>query len=543
MDDRVILLLLFPLGGALLCLASRLLRSPWPARLISLLALLAWGFVTAGLLGPVLSGAVLEYSLSGWREPVGITLTVDRVGLLATCLAVVVSVLSLLFSFAQREDPVFHFAFLMLLVGMQGVILTGDLFNMFVFFEILSIATFVLVAHTGTADAHRASFDYLMVSSLGMALFLLGTFLVYQDVGSFAMADVRAATPAAGSRSLLLGVVSMSVGVGIKAALVPLHFWLPDAHGQAPHPVSAVLSGVMLKVSLLAFVRIQSLAAGAPPRAVMLWAGAAAALLGVVGALAQRDPKRLLGYHSVSQMGYIVAAWAVGSAAGSAAALGHALSHGLFKATLFLTVGAAVHHGARNVGRASGLSAGARAALLPPFAVGALAICGVPPLNGFVSKGMIAEALKGEPAYWLLRVAAAGTFASLMKLSLLFLRDGRRSAEARPEPLRAAMVVPCWLLASLCVATGSVRCVRVDTVALSAPTLRWSWHAVLDALLPLPAGAALFALVRSRAAKRLLEGLGALDPGLEGSLVFVLAAFCALALAAWLPAGLLGLPW
>ena len=564
MGEALILLLVTPLAGAFLCLVLRAAGAAWPARIVSVLSVGVVIVLLALLLPQV--GLQPEYSLGGWREPVGITLRLDGLGWVASALGALVALAAVVYSLAEGRGPVFYFSFLMLLAGMQGVILTGDLFNMFVFFEILSIATFMLIAEARTEEAYSASLTYLLAGSLGMAFFLLGAYLVYQAAGSFDLTSVHATWSREPTRGLALGLAAMAVGAGLKAAILPLHLWLPGAHASAPHPVSAILSGVMIKVSLFAVVRILAVGGPMPGREALLAAGAAAAVTGVVRALSQTDAKRLLAHHSVSQMGYVVAAWAAG---GLHAAAAHAVSHGLFKALLFLVVGAAVtQRGSADLG-VGRLTRRDRRWLLPAFVVGALAIAGVPPLNGFVSKTLVSGALEGGWVYWALRAAAVGTVASFLKLSGLFrggapdaaLGAGEAAASvAAPadgpapsgaaalpapaggsKPLDAARLGSVWALGLACVATGVVPAVRVDRVAaLVAPgAFGWSIQAAAESAVTLAAGGLLYALVRSRPGKWALTAIRRREPGLDGALALVVVAFVALTIAIWARGGFL----
>jgi multicomponent Na+:H+ antiporter subunit D len=269
-----------------------------------------------------------------------------------------------------------------------------------------------------------ASFKYLMLSSVGILFFLFGVFLVYRDVGVLSIAAVSSAiraSPALGDLPAMhLALAAICVGIGVRTAFVPFHTWLPEAHAYAPTPVSALLSGALIKISIFAMMRILRAFSGAYLNELLLWIGGATAVLAVVVALAQSDAKRLLAYHSVSQMGYVLAAFAAAGGLSTAASMAHAISHALFKSLLFLTVGAAVElTGNRNLYRMEPL--GRRTPLLAIFyLVGALSIAGLPPFNGYVSKALVLESVSGSPVYVLLWITGAATIASFIKLSRIF---------------------------------------------------------------------------------------------------------------------------
>ncbi len=462
--DSLPLLVFLPFSASLLCLLGRLLRRPLLARAASA-ASTASTLLLLGLLLPGLRAqGTMACAVGGWLEPLGIVLYLDALAWTASLMGSLVALCALLFAFGEggyRSD--FYFFFLMLLAGMEGVILTGDLFNMFVFLEILSISSYLLIAYSLRRASLWASLRYLLLSSLGIAFFLFGLFLVYRSAGSFSLRLISAAAagsagagaagsaaPAASagaavralrlaawvpaSRTLHLAAAALTVGVGLKAAFVPLHTWLPAAHAAAPHPVSALLSGVMIKISFLAVWRILAALGATGIQALFLWLGPLTALLGVLLALAQTDGKRLLAYSSVSQMGLIATAYGAAARLGTTAltaSLAHILSHSLFKSLLFLSVGAVIHLGGRrDLGDSS--RANPRPWLIAFFAVGALSIVGLPPLNGFVSKTLVGSLFKGAGVLGIaIRLTAVGTAASMIKLSALFRGPGRRRGERR----------------------------------------------------------------------------------------------------------------
>jgi formate hydrogenlyase subunit 3/multisubunit Na+/H+ antiporter MnhD subunit len=480
--DSLPLLVFLPFSASLLCLLDRLLRRrPLLARAASA-ASTASSLLLLGLLLPGLRAqGTLACAVGGWLEPLGIVLYLDALAWTASLMGSLVALCALLFAFGEggyRSD--FYFFFLMLLAGMEGVILTGDLFNMFVFLEILSISSYLLIAYSLRGASLWASLRYLLLSSLGIVFFLFGLFLVYRSAGSFSLrlisagaagragagaaassgaaasagAAARALRLAAGvpaSQTLHLAAAALTVGVGLKAAFVPLHTWLPAAHAAAPHPVSALLSGVMIKISFLAVWRILAALGATGIQALFLWLGPLTALLGVLLALAQTDGKRLLAYHSVSQMGLIAAAYGAAARLGTpalTASLAHILSHSLFKSLLFLSVGAVIHLGGRrNLGDSS--RDNPRPWLIVFFVVGAAAIAGLPPLNGFVSKTLVGSLFKGAGVLGIaIRLTAVGTAASMIKLSALFRgpggRKGKRGAAGKPKAApQPSDAVPC----------------------------------------------------------------------------------------------------
>ena len=462
-DNWLIWILLSPLFGAVAALLGKLLKpAERPLCFLGVLSLLVPAVILGLLLGPMTEGEQLHYSLGGWAQPYGIALTLDGISWISSALTSLIAVAVALFALGNRKyGGRFYFFLLMMVAGMYAVALTGDLFTMFVSFEIIAVSVYVLIAYEGTATGLAASFKYLMLSTTGILFFLFGIFLIYRDIGILSISGISEALKSAGgvrnTRVMHLALASLCVGIGVRTAFIPFHTWLPEAHAYAPHPISAILSGAMIKISFFAMVRIILEFGGSYLFELLMWIGAVTALTAVISALAQSDVKRLLAYHSISQLGYILAVFGAGSALALTASFFHALNHALFKSLLFLTVGAAVSYtGERNLYRISSL--GRRMPLFSmAFFAGALSISGIPPFNGFASKVFITEGMKGSPAYALLWGTSFLTIASFIKLGRIFLPGpdgdtGEPSGNRRlPGTLETLAVT---VLALLCLGTG-----------------------------------------------------------------------------------------
>jgi multicomponent Na+:H+ antiporter subunit D len=423
-----VLLIVFPLAAAGIALIGKAFPAKRGFRESAIVVLGLSAVVLALTVGSVLQGAeAVPYDLGGFTTEPAIQLRLDGLAWISGSLVVLVGVLVSIASLPHpRFDAAYFFFLMMTIAGMQSVVVTTDLFTMFVSFEIVAIGVYVLIAWERTPQGLLASLKYLFLSTVGILFFLFGIFVLYRDLGSLSMltlsrlipqepAAARAvipgldllSMPAPGvGRSVPLAVAALCVGIGVRTAFIPFHTWLPEAHAWAPHPVSALLSGVLIKISFLAMVRIVAAFHATYLMPLFLWIGAITALVAVGWALAQHDAKRLLAFHSISQMGYILAAWGAAGALSGVAAYSHAISHALFKSLLFIVVGIAIERaGTRNVYRIRGVSRGAPL-LSVGVIVGALAISGIPPFNGFVSKQLISSALYGSPAYVLLRITA-----------------------------------------------------------------------------------------------------------------------------------------
>jgi hydrogenase-4 component B len=464
-DSTILLLLVFwPLLGALcvpwLGRRSERLRDCWVV-LVSGASLL--GSVVLAM--RVVAAGPLE---AGLPLLVGrLAFAADPIGALFALFSAFVWFCATLYSLAymksQQARDRYHAASLVVFSAMFGVVLAGDLVTLFLFFETLGLVSFLLVVHTGTPEARRAAIQYFWMTILGGIALLAGIMMVYA-MGGGPLITPAPVDEATGYRAA--AAVLLVLGFGVKAGMVPVHFWLPNAHPVAPSPASALLSGVLIKAgaygifrSVTAVFRPETgTAFGAAPwefysqfGLAVLWAGIVTMAVGVILALGQSNTKRMLAYHSISQMGFILAGIGAGGylvgegAMGTAGGLMHTVNHALFKASLFLGVGAVAF-------RAGSLDMYALGGLwrkMPvTFAfmlIAAAGISGVPLFNGFVSKCLIHHALEtaqqgGAPgihvAEGIYLLVCAGTAASFIKLiGLVFLG---RTRLARPESVREA---------------------------------------------------------------------------------------------------------
>ncbi len=426
------------------------------------------------------------YHMGGWAPPVGIAMVSDGLSTLLLIAINVVAFLSIIFSLKYMQaytGLVKYYALFMLMVaGMNGVVLSGDLFNIYVFLEIASIASYALVAFGVGAEELEAGFKYLILGSVAsvMLLFAIGT--VYAVTGSLNMADVaREITIRFGTNmnpALLLAGAMFLMGFGLKAALVPFHAWLPDAHPSAPAPVSAMLSGVVIKsLGVYAICRIFfhvfGVASGAEGSVIfadsMIAFAVLSIVLGGIMAIGQWDYKRLLAYSSIGQVGYIMLGIGVGArvmaTGGSLAVAGlailgglfHLINHAAFKSLLFLSSGAVQHAtGTRDMKQLGGLRE-----TMPitswTISLGTLSIAGVPPFSGFWSKLIIIIATIKAGHYAIAAIAVAFAFVTLayyvkVQREIIFGSVTKLVAKAREVP--ALMYVPLIILAIVCVGFG-----------------------------------------------------------------------------------------
>ena len=372
---------------------------------LTVLAVAASLAASVGALVEVQSNGTLRYNLGGWAPPLGIEYVVD---LAAAFVATVITSVALLVIIATRriaakEVPErtgsFYGLVALLLTGLTGIVVTGDLFNLFVFLEIASLASYPLV-FTGGPQAMMAAFRYLILGTVGGSFYLLGVGFLYFSTGTLNMADVSARLVGLEeSRAVLAGAVFIFVGLGLKMALFPLHLWLPDAYHHAPSSVSALIAPIMTKVAAYAMLRMflsvfppGYLDVVTPVAPVLVGLGLAGVLVGSIAAIMQQDVRRMLAHSSVSQLGLIAVGIGLATPLAAAAALLHVMNHAVMKGCLFL-VAANVRYrtgdssidGFAGLGRRMPVTMGA-------FTVAAVAMVGVPPTVGFFGKWYIAQA-------------------------------------------------------------------------------------------------------------------------------------------------------
>ena len=436
---------------------------------IATMALLALAVASIGKSG--------VYEVGNWSIRVGIVLVLDGLSSLLLLAINVVSAAAMLFSARYMEQYTakskFLSLFMLMVAGMNGLVISGDLFNVFVFLEIASLASYALVGFGCGEEELEASFKYMVLGSVASSFILFGIALIYGNTAALNMACVSEAIQRTGlNRGLTFALALLIAGFGLKAALVPFHAWLPDAHPSAPAPISAMLSGVLIKtlgVYALARVVFNIFGVSVEIGWVLISLGLLSMVAGGFLAIGQWDFKRLLAYSSISQVGYVVLGIGLGAtlmakkaniAWASLAILGglfHLLNHAVYKSLLFLTSGSVeMATGTRQLKQMGGL-----ACRMPvtraTCAIGSASIVGIPPFSGFWSKLILVCAAVQAGFYW---IAAIIVGTSLYTL-IMYLKVHRYAFLGElPENLRQTressglMLVSMGFLACLCVLMG-----------------------------------------------------------------------------------------
>jgi len=436
------------------------------------------------LIGLHQAGKPQVYWFGGWSVTAsgtvfGINLVLDGLSALMLVVVAVVSFAATLFSTRYMDRYTargkYYSLFMLMITGMNGCILTGDMFNLYVFLEIAAVSSYALVAFGCERDELEASFKYLILGCVASTFVLLGVALLYAQYGALNMAQLgQRMSMVAPGRGSILALLLMLSGLGVKAALVPFHAWLPDAHPSAPAPISAMLSGVLIKaIGVYAIIRIVFNVYGFNDQLGMalMVLGTLSMVVGVVMALNQWDFKRLLAYHSISQIGYVILAIGLGTPLGILAGLFHLANHAIFKSLLFLSAGAVDYRtGTRQLEEMGGL-----AQRMPSTArssmIASMSIAGVPPFNGFFSKLLIiiacVQAGRWGFALWAVIVSIL-TLASFMKVQKYAFYGQLKAKWAQVKDVPLIMRCSMALLALLCIAMSLLLIPGLKAVVLDS---------------------------------------------------------------------------
>lgn len=516
MEHLPILVVIIPLFGAFatpfISLAGRRASDVWA----SLMSGLAFVFSVL-LFSKVLSSGIVIYTLGapdpaiaeveykGLIFPVRILLEVDALSALLALAISLIAFLASIYSWRYMEHDTgiekFYTLYLLLLTGMLGLVLTGDIFNMYVFLEIMSISAYALVAfRKETFEAVEAGIKYLVVGSVASTMILLAVAILYGVYGSLTIAQLAPLIQAYPS-PLIWGALALYLtGFIMKAGIVPLHMWLIDAHPAAPSSISALLSGVVIKTGAYAIIRVLFTLYGVEVmnRAVIGWIIVIIAVItmfvgGSLG-LIQQDLKRLLAYSSVSQMGYIalgvgIALIAFNQTAGDAGLIGalfHVFNHAIMKGMLFLIAGVILHQvGTRNINEMGGLFRKMPVTSIC-FIIGGLAIAGVPPFNGFVSKLILYEASAMiSPALAVIAVISSaltlGMYLKVIQTAFLG-RTPEALEDVRDPPV--SMLLPIVILTVLIIVFGILPALPIDSIIQPAVEAVKAQSNYISAVLP-----------------------------------------------------------
>ena len=475
MDHLPLLVVLVPFCTApiIVLLGSR--RLAWP---LAFLASFAAMVISFQLLMDTREGGFLSYTLGGWAPPLGIEYRIDAANAFVLFLISAIGTICLPFAWTsikaeiyKRDHTLFYACWMLCFTGLLGMVATGDAFNVFVFLEISSLSTYVLVAQGARQDrrALTAAYDYLIMGTIGATFFVIGLGMLYMATGTLNMADLADRIADQGSnRTVRSAYAFIVVGMGLKVAMFPLHLWLPKAYVFAPSAVTVFLSATATKAAIYVLLRF-TFSVFTPEfsfaqntfEIIFLPLAIIAMFSASFVAAFQRNFKRMLAYSSIAQIGYILLGISLLSEAGLTAAIVHLFNHGITKALMFMGVGAMVlysgsafYSNLAGYGRKMPLTGAA-------LVIGGLSLIGVPGTAGFISKWMLVQGAleKSADNGLYLFVAISIVLSSLLAvvyvwraLEVFYLRAPADDCLAKEPPL--TMLVPMWIFAIGCIWFG-----------------------------------------------------------------------------------------
>jgi multicomponent Na+:H+ antiporter subunit D len=450
-----------PLIAAPACI---LLRGKNWAFSVALVATWAAFAMSCSLLARVLDGGVISYELGGWAAPWGIEYRVDLVN---SYVLVIVSGISsvvipytrqsMLMEFVREREYLFYSAYLLCLTGLLGVTITGDAFNLFVFLEISSLSSYVLISLGPDRRALTAAYQYLVMGTIGATFIVIGIGLLYHSTGTLNMHDLGTRLPATGyDRVVVAAFAFLTIGAALKLALFPLHLWLPNAYTYAPSSVSAFLAATATKVAVYILLRFFFTVFGAEfsfeilPTAVPLMVLAIIAMFAAsTVAIFQDNVKRMLAYSSVAQIGYMILGLSLATVGGLTATILHLFNHALMKGALFLVMGC-VYYRLQSVNLDGFAGLGRRMPwTMAAFVGGGLSLIGVPLTAGFISKWQLVKAALEGGLWW---VAVLVVLSSLLAVVYVWRVVEKAYFEDPPagheaiEEAPVSLLIPTWAL-------------------------------------------------------------------------------------------------
>lgn len=485
LDHLPALQVLLPLMGAPICF---LLRKEALVSAFTVAISFACLGISMSLLGDAMHGDVIVYEFGGWSRPFGIEYRIDITN--AFVLVVVSLVAAVVFAAgpgqARRAIPVgreylFYSAALLCLTGLLGVTITGDVFNVFVFMEISSLSSYILIALGRERRALMAAFTYLIMGTIGATFLLIGIGLMYQMTGTLNMVDMAERLVAVNdTRTILVAVSFVVVGISTKLAVFPLHQWLPNAYSEAPPIVSAFLAATATKVAYYLLIRFTLGLFGAALvfdrigiDTLLMPLSVVAMFVGSIAAIYQTDFKRVLAYSSIAQIGYMTLGLSLASEAGVAAGLIHVFNHALMKGALFLVAACIMWRmGSTKIVNMRGL--GQRMPItMAAFVLAGLALVGVPGTAGFVSKWALVTAALEQDALFLAFLIMASSILAVVYIwrlvEVIYFQEPDGEVEKKEAPLR--LLIPTWILAGMTLYFGLFSGFSVEVAEAAATQL------------------------------------------------------------------------
>jgi multicomponent Na+:H+ antiporter subunit D len=481
-----VLQVVVPLMAAPTCMILRSGKAAWTLALVITWAAFA---VALSLLLQVIDGGPISYAIGGWAAPWGIEYRVDTLN--AFVLVIVTSIGALVVPFArasvEREVAsdriyLFYTMYLLCLAGLLGITITGDAFNLFVFLEISSLSSYVLISLGRDRRALTAAFRYLILGTIGATFYIIGVGMMYMVTGTLNIADLAARLPAlADSRTVHMALAFLTVGISLKLALFPLHLWLPNAYAFAPTAVTVFLAATATKVAVYVMIRIVYTMFGGPVifeqipiNEVLMGLGMLSMIGASLVAIFQDNVKRLLAYSSLSQIGYMILGLSLANVNGLAGGVVHIFNHAMMKGALFMAMGCIVYRvGSVQIDALAGL--GRRMPFtMAGVVVGGLSLIGAPLTVGFVSKWYLIQGAL-DRGLWpvALVILVSGLLALIYVWRIVEVAYFRPSpdGEAGVQEAPLSMLIPLGILSVVCIVFGIDATATMDVAFAAARAL------------------------------------------------------------------------
>ena len=435
-------------------------RLPW---LLTLIVSWTCLLIAGWQLSVVIDGNVISYELGGWAPPWGIEYRIDAMNAFVALIVSAIAAITLPYALLSVENEIprqhislFYATFLLCLVGLLGITQTGDVFNLFVFLEISSLSSYVLIAMGKQRRALTSAYQYLIMGSIGATFLLIGIGLVYVETGTLNMVDINQRLhPILDHRTVHTGFAFIVVGIALKLALFPLHLWLPNAYKYSPSVISVFLAATATKVAVYIMLRMvfgvfsNDFVRVTPTDHMFLLLGVFGVILASIAAIYQTDVKRLLAYSSIAQVSYMVLGMGLASTLGITATLVHVFNHALMKGALFMACGALVYRiGSSRFEKLNGLGRQMPWTFAAIFIAG-LSLIGIPGTAGFISKWYFVLAALEHQSWLIALVILLGSLLAVVYMwkivEVMFFRPVPDSAQAVKEA-PVSLLVPMWVL-------------------------------------------------------------------------------------------------
>ena len=475
-----------PLLGSVVVAMVRDGRVAW---VLALLVALSMPVISALLLHEALVHGHVSYALGGWAPPLGIEYRVDAVnGFLLFLVSIAVALVmayaprSIASEIAPGQRAWYYSMFLMCLCGLQGMAISGDAFNIFVFTEISSLSTYIMIAMGRDRRALFAAFQYLMIGTIGATFYVIGAGILFALTGSLNLVDVAGRLDfEADGRAATTALAFIAVGIGLKLALFPLHLWLPNAYAYAPSAATAFLASTATKVAVYLLARfvfsvfgVDEELAESAGLALILGLAVVGMILPSVTAIFQANAKRMLAYSSVAQIGYIILGIALLTETGLTAGFAHVFNHAIIKGALFLAIGCVIYSTGvtrieemAGIGRTMPLTMGA-------FVIAGLGLIGVPGTAGFVSKWYLIQGAAEQEMWWLVVAIVVASLLAVIYIGRVVEVAWFRAPQGAthdPADTPLEMLLVTWVLTAMVVYFGVQTDISADIPALAADVL------------------------------------------------------------------------